>query len=104
MKRAVLLSCWLIGAMWGTAQARECKGVQFPEQLHVVGNDLSLNGLGMRKATFLKVNVYVGALYVPHPGDGPASPAGAQHAVPTHPPLRTQRRCWRSARRLEGRV
>ena len=71
MKRAVLLSCCLVAGMWGAAQARECHGVQFPEQLHVIGNDLSLNGLGMRKATFLKVNVYVGALYVPHPQTDP---------------------------------
>jgi Chalcone isomerase-like len=67
MKRAMLLSCWLVAVLSGVAQARECHGVQFPEQLHVIGNDLSLNGLGMRKATFLKVSVYVGALYVLHP-------------------------------------
>jgi hypothetical protein len=51
----------------GSAQARECKGVDFPEHLNVSGHDLTLNGLGMRKATFLKINVYVGALYVTHP-------------------------------------
>ena len=59
MKRVVLLSCWLAAAMSGAAQARECKGVAFPDHLQVGGNDLTLNGLGMRKATFLKVNVYV---------------------------------------------
>lgn len=46
------------------ADARECKGVDFPEHVQVNGTDLTLNGLGMRKATFLKVSVYVGALYV----------------------------------------
>jgi Chalcone isomerase-like len=71
MKRIVLLSCCLFVAMWGIASARECKGVAFPEHLQVNGNDLALNGLGMRKATFLKVNVYVGALYVAHPGADP---------------------------------
>jgi hypothetical protein len=56
----------LVGVL-GTAQARTCRGVDFPEHLQVAGHDLTLNGLGMRKATFLKVNVYVGALYVTRP-------------------------------------
>jgi hypothetical protein len=70
-----------IGTAIGTAQAKECKGITFPEHLPVGGSDLTLNGLGMRKATFLKVNVYVGALYVAHPSHDPqplidpASPA-----------------------------
>ncbi len=63
------------------ADARECKGVDFPEHVQVNGTDLTLNGLGMRKATFLKVNVYVGALYVtrtshdPQPLIDPGAPA-----------------------------
>ena len=70
-----------MGTAIGTAQAKECKGITFPEHLQVGGSDLTLNGLGMRKATFLKVNVYVGALYVTHPSHDPqplidpASPA-----------------------------
>ena len=46
------------------AQARQCRGIDFPERVQVAGTDLTLNGLGVRKATFLKVNVYVAALYV----------------------------------------
>ena len=70
-----------MGTAIGTAQAKDCKGITFPEHLQVGGSDLTLNGLGMRKATFLKVNVYVGALYVAHPSHDPqplidpASPA-----------------------------
>jgi hypothetical protein len=85
MKRTAMVSgvvmLALFGTAIGTAQARECKGVTFPEHLPVGGSDLTLNGLGMRKATFLKVNVYVGALYVAHPAHDPqplidpASPA-----------------------------
>ena len=72
MQRAAKLSGFLVLAVLGTAaQARECKGIAFPEHLQVSGNDLTLNGLGMRKATFLKVNVYVGALYVAHPSQDP---------------------------------
>jgi hypothetical protein len=46
------------------AHARECRGVNFPDQVRLEGSTLTLNGLGMRKATFLKINVYVAALYV----------------------------------------
>ncbi len=49
----------------GVAQGKECKGVNFPDQMQVDGTSLSLNGLGLRQATMLKVNVYVAALYVP---------------------------------------
>jgi hypothetical protein len=48
----------------GIAQGKECKGVNFPDQAQVEGANLVLNGLGLRQATFLKVNVYVAALYV----------------------------------------
>jgi hypothetical protein len=46
------------------AQDRKCRDVPFPEHMPVSGTDLTLNGLGVRKATFLKINVYVAALYV----------------------------------------
>jgi hypothetical protein len=48
----------------GVAHGKECKGVNFPDQAQVEGSTLTLNGLGLRQATFLKVNVYVAALYV----------------------------------------
>src|SRR5215472_13914645 len=64
MRRFVLVGGLLLLGALGTAQAGTCKGVDFPEHLQVAGHDLVLNGLGMRKATFLKVSVYVGALYV----------------------------------------
>lgn len=73
MKRTAIPSVLLVVAMLGTAHAKECKGIEFPEHLQVSGGDLTLNGLGMRKATFLKVNVYVGALYVAHPSHDPES-------------------------------
>ncbi len=47
------------------AQAAECVGVSFPDKKTVEGNELVLNGLGLREATAFKVDVYVGALYVP---------------------------------------
>jgi hypothetical protein len=56
-----------------TAQAQEatCRDLSFPRHLEVGGTDLTLNGLGVRKATFLKVNVYVAAYYVGRPGHDP---------------------------------
>jgi hypothetical protein len=55
----------------GIVQARECRGVNIPDQIQVESSPLSLNGLGVRKATMLKVNVYVAALYVVRPSSDP---------------------------------
>lgn len=48
----------------GVAHGKECQNVNFPEQAQIDGGTLTLNGLGLRQATVLKVNVYVAALYV----------------------------------------
>jgi hypothetical protein len=67
MKR-ILLPVLVVAALgMGVAQAKECEGVSFPDQAQVDGSNLTLNGLGMRQATALKVNVYVAALYVARP-------------------------------------
>jgi hypothetical protein len=71
VKRISLWSAVMLLSTLGAVHANECKGVDFPEHLQVDGSDLTLNGLGMRKATFLKVNVYVAALYVAHPSRDP---------------------------------
>jgi hypothetical protein len=47
-----------------TAVAKECHGINVPEQVQVQASPLMLNGLGLRQATMFKVNVYVAALYV----------------------------------------
>lgn len=47
------------------ASAAECIGVQFPDSVKASDKDLVLNGLGIRKATFIKVKVYVAGLYLP---------------------------------------
>jgi hypothetical protein len=47
-----------------TAMTKDCKGINFPDHAVVEGTDLTLNGVGLQKATFLRVDVYVGALYV----------------------------------------
>lgn len=63
---AALLLCLGV-TVTATAAARECDGVSFPEHIQADGQTLTLNGLGLRKATFLRIKVYVGALYVAHP-------------------------------------
>src|SRR5262249_28607114 len=45
-------------------RARSCAGVSFPATIDVAGTKLQLNGLGLREATFLDVDVFVAALYV----------------------------------------
>jgi Chalcone isomerase-like len=75
MKRNLLLV--LVSVMTacgvGVAYGKDCQGVTFPEQVQLDGGTLRLNGLGLRQATFLKVNVYVAALYVAHvSSDAPA--------------------------------
>ena len=54
-------------AFAGTSAARECDGVSFPDHIQAGGQTLTLNGLGLRKATVFGIKVYVGALYVAQP-------------------------------------
>ena len=64
--KSFLLSWFAVAALYATgADAKDCAGVSFPDQAQVEGSNLSLNGLGLRLATMLKVKVYVAALYVP---------------------------------------
>jgi len=44
--------------------AGELAGVTFPDQISVDSRTLLLNGMGLREATILKVDVYVAALYL----------------------------------------
>ena len=64
MRTASAMVGLLLTLTMATAQGKECKGVNFPDQVEVGDTDLTLNGLGVQKATFLKVDVYVVALYV----------------------------------------
>lgn len=62
---ALLLSLCLACA--GVAAAKECDGVSFPDHVQARGATLTLNGLGLRKATIFSIKAYVGALYLAHP-------------------------------------
>lgn len=65
-KRIVL--AWITAAFFvvlaATAPARQVAGVNMPDRMQVAGKTLVLNGMGIRKATFLKVKVYVAGLYL----------------------------------------
>jgi hypothetical protein len=50
-----------------TPAPHECDGVSFPGHVQGGGQTLTLNGLGLRKATVFGIKVYVGALYVAQP-------------------------------------
>lgn len=54
-------------AFAGNAAPHECNGVSFPDHVQAGGQTLTLNGLGLRKATVFGIKVYVGALYVTQP-------------------------------------
>ena len=69
---ALALSMAAITALGaGGASAAACSGATFPDQVVVGGTPLELNGLGLRLATMLKVEVYVAALYVARPSSDP---------------------------------
>lgn len=66
-----LIGAGLLAAAVAEAQEKSCRDIRFPTHVQIGGTDLTLNGLGVRKATFLKINVYVAALYVAHPQSDP---------------------------------
>ena len=55
----------------GTASAAELAGVQVADTATVGEQELVLNGLGLRTATWFNVEVYVGALYLPEKSSSP---------------------------------
>jgi hypothetical protein len=68
---SVLLVATLLG-LSAPASARELAGVNMPERVSVAGKTLVLNGMGVRKATFLNVKVYVAGLYLESKSADPA--------------------------------
>lgn len=66
MASAALLLC-LCAPSTARAASAECDGVSFPQRIQARGETLTLNGLGLRKATLFSIKVYVGALYLVRP-------------------------------------
>ncbi len=59
-----VLTLALLSFLSVNAFALTVDGITFEDKLAVAGKELVLNGVGIRKATFLKVKVYYGALYI----------------------------------------
>src|ERR1700722_5376421 len=78
---SLLLFGMLMALGAGGAAGKECLGVNFPEQTQADGSTLTLNGLGVRKATLLKINVYVAALYVANPSGDPNAILGSKAPI-----------------------
>jgi len=68
----------VFGALATPATAGTKAGVTMPDQVTVGDKTLVLNGMGLREATILKVDVYVAGLYVEQPSSNPAQPVGAR--------------------------
>jgi hypothetical protein len=64
---ALALAVWSFGA-----SGAERAGVRMPDQMNVRGQNLVLNGLGVREASVLHVDVYVAGLYVPQRSSDPS--------------------------------
>lgn len=67
MKRTIGIAMLLIAALAGSAGAGRKAGVTMPDTIVVAKQQLVLNGMGLREATWLDVDVYVAGLYVQHP-------------------------------------
>jgi hypothetical protein len=59
-----ILLASLLGFATDAALAGECIGRTMPDSITVEGQSLVLNGMGVRKATLLRVKVYVAGLYL----------------------------------------
>jgi len=73
-------SPWLLVAIQVAvpAAAGELAGVTLPDQITVDSKTLVLNGMGLREATWLKVDVYVAGLYLETPSSDPEAIIGSE--------------------------
>ena len=56
-----------VAALAVSADAGRKAGVTMPDSIVVANQRLMLNGMGLREATWLDIDVYVAGLYVQHP-------------------------------------
>ena len=61
---AAFAVCIVLSLFAGSAEATELVGVTMPDKVTVGDKELTLNGLGLREASMLKVDVYVAGLYL----------------------------------------
>ena len=64
LRDGLALAACLTACLAWPARAGERAGVSLPEKATVEGRTLILNGMGLRKATWLRVKVSVAGLYL----------------------------------------
>lgn len=64
--------------------AAELQGVTMADEVTVEGKTLKLNGLGLREASLLKVDVYVGGLYLEQPSSDAQAILGSDQMKRIH--------------------
>jgi hypothetical protein len=64
IKKLFIVAAYVLLWSTGVSADQEVAGVKVPGTITVSGKSLALNGVGIRKATFLKIKVYVASLYV----------------------------------------
>src|SRR6185436_19430358 len=65
MSRVIAIAAFgSIFAFGDPALSKSCIDVSLPDSMSAAGSTLALNGMGIRKATILKVKVYVAGLYL----------------------------------------
>jgi hypothetical protein len=74
---ALATSLFAAMAIPNPVSGAECQGAKFPDSVTAGSSNLLLNGLGIRKATLLKVKVYVAGLYLPAKSGDSAQILGA---------------------------
>jgi len=62
----------------GQAAAGELAGVALPDRITLDSKTLVLNGMGLREATWLKVDVYVAGLYLESKSSDPEAIIGSE--------------------------
>jgi hypothetical protein len=67
MTRTLGIVGLVVAALAGVSSAGRKEGVTMPDTTTVENQQLALNGMGLREATFLDIDVYVVGLYVQHP-------------------------------------
>lgn len=71
--RAMALALGLVAVVAVPATAAECGNITMPDSVAVNGQTMTLNGMGIRKATFLKIKVYVAGLYLADKSGDPSA-------------------------------
>ena len=64
---ALALVMVMVMAVRPASASQTVGGVTMPERITAFGTELTLNGMGLRQATFLRLDVYVAGLYVQEP-------------------------------------